>query len=261
MQHIDVKVHGQVATIVLDRPATHHALSPALLESLQTAFSDVHQEKRVRGVVLTGSGDHFCSGVDLDVIRQIGELDDMESLSQSHIYWRQFAETIEQMLRFPKPIVAAVDGHAIGAGLSLALACDLMVVTSRARLSASAAKRGLVGGVTAALLAFRVGGAAASRWTLTADAIDADEAVRIGLACQSVPEDQVWVAASDWATRCSDGPAEAIRATKRVLNETVGESLLSQISAAAADSATACSTEAADEGVAAFLEKRDPEWP
>lgn len=266
MQHVDVKVHANVATIMLDRPDVHHSLSPGLLSDLQLALSDVHQEKRVRAVVLTAGGDHFCSGIDLAVLREIGELPDseppeMNRFAQCHQFWRQWADTIEQLLRFPKPIVAAVDGAAVGGGLALVLACDLVVATDRATFAAPAAKLGLVGGVTTALLAFRLGSARAARFSLTGEPIRSDEAAQCGLVSQVVPPDQIWVAASDWAHRCCRGPAEAIQATKRVLNETVGEALLHQIAAASADSATACSTEAAREGVNAFLEKRDPVWP
>lgn len=266
MQHVDVKVHGNVATIMLDRPQVHHSLSPGLLTDLQLALSDVHQEKRVRSVVLTAGGQHFCSGIDLAVLREIDELPDAGApdtnrFAQCHQYWQQWAETVEQMLRFPKPIVAAIDGAAIGGGLALALACDLVVASDRATFAATAARLGLVGGVTTALLSFRLGGSHAARMCLTTESLTSEQALDCGLVCQVVPSDQIWVVANDWAGRCCHGPAEAIQATKRVLNETVGESLLNQIAAASADSATACSTEAASEGVSAFLEKRDPVWP
>lgn len=261
MQHIDVKIHGQIATILLDRSQVRNSLNPGLLDDLQLALSDVHQEKRVRAVVLTGAGNHFCSGVDLCTLQQMGDLSDLESLTQYHQYWRLLAETIEQMLRFPKPLVAAVDGSAIGAGLGIALACDLVVASKNARFAAVASRRGLVGGITAALLSFRLGGSVAARLALTGQAIDSDEAYRIGLCGPPVDSNQIWVEASQVAESCCYGPAEATQATKRILNETVGENLLSQIAAAAADSAAACSTPAASEGIAAFLGSREPNWP
>jgi len=261
VQHVEVKVHGEVATLLLDRPAVHNSLSPGLLSDLQLAFSDVHQEKRVRAVVLTGAGESFCSGIDIKTLQEIGKLDDTDSMAQCHQYWRQWAETVEQILRFPKPIIAAVDGAAIGAGLALALSADLIVATPRATFTAAAPHRGLVGGITTALLAFRAGGSLAARWTLTGEAMTCDQALHHGLVADSVSSDQIWVAATNWAARCSVGSRQSIQATKRILNETVGEDLLSQIAAASADSATACSTEAAGEGIDAFLEKRDPRWP
>ncbi|TWU63213.1 enoyl-CoA hydratase/isomerase family protein [Crateriforma conspicua] len=260
MQHVDVKVHEEIATIVLDRPQVRNALSPGLLEDLNQAFSDVHQEKRVRAVVLTGAGSDFCSGLDLGVLKEINELPESESLAQSHQYWRQWAESIEVVLRFPKPVVAAVDGLAAGAGLSLALASDLMVLSHGATLSAPAIRHGLVGGITASLLAFRHGGALASQMALSGDAMNAEAAVARGIACHAVDSEQIWVAACDWARRCTQGPAAAIQATKRVINESIGEALISQISAAAAAGAAGCSHETAAQGIQAFVEKTDPQW-
>lgn len=261
MQYVDVKVHGNVATILMDRPAVRNALNPQLLADLSTAFSDVHQEKRAHAVVLTGGGAHFCSGLDLQVLADIAEMPEPDALPEWFSAWRQFTELLEQMLRFPKPIVAAVDGAAVGAGLALSLAADLVVASKRASFSAEAVRRGLVGGATAALLSFRLGGSVAARMLLTGQPIDAEEAHRVGLCGTPVDSEQIWVTATDLAKQCTAAPREAIQATKRVLNEHVGESLLSQLAAGAADSATACTTESASEGIRAFLERREPKWP
>ncbi len=261
MQHVEVKVHQNVATITLDRPAFRNALNPVLVSDLQTAFSDVHQEKRVKAVVLTGAGSDFCAGMDLKVLSAISDLPEQESLAQWFATWRQLTELLEQMLRFPKIVVAAIDGNACGAGLALALSCDMMVLSDRANLSANAVHRGLVGGATTSLLAFRFGGSVAARLALTGDPIDAKQAAAMGVCDPPVAQDQIWVAANALATRCASGPLEAIQANKRLLNESVGERLFSQLAAAAADSATACTTESAAEGVRAFVQNRSPQWP
>lgn len=261
MQYVRVKVHQGVATITMDRQGLRNALNPVLVSELQTAFSDIHQEKRVKAVVLTGAGPDFCSGVDLKVLSEINDLPQQESLAQWFATWRQLTELLEQMLRCPKIIVAAVDGMACGAGLALVLASDMMVLSKRARLSANAVNRGLVGGATTTLLAFRFGGAVASRLALTGDSIEAEQAHTMGVCDTPVASEQIWVAANAMAVRCTEAPLEAIQANKRLLNESVGERLFSQLSAAAADSATACTTESAAEGIRAFLENRDPSWP
>lgn len=261
MQYVDVKIHANVATILMDRTDRRNALNPQLLESLSTALSDVHQEKRARAVVLTGSGEHFCSGMDLKIFSEIAGMSEPDALPEWLSIWRHLTELLEQMLRFPKPIVAAVDGSAIGAGLGLALAADMVVPSTRATFSAAAVRRGLVGGATAALLSFRLGGAAAARLLLTGTTISADEAHRLGMTDAPVAPDQVWVAASELAGQCAQAPHEAIQATKRLLNEGIGETLLAQLSAGAADSATACTTESAAEGIESFLGRREPQWP
>ena len=141
MQHVDVKVHGSLATIMMDRPQCRNALGPQMIADLRLALSDIHQEKRVGAVLLTGAGDHFCSGVDLKVFAEIAEMPEQDALSEWLSIWRQLTELLEEMLRFPKPIVAAVDGAAVGAGLALVLAADLLVMSDRGTLSASAAPR------------------------------------------------------------------------------------------------------------------------
>lgn len=261
MQHVEVKIHDQVATLLIDRPEKHGALSPGLLTDLRQAFSDVHQEKRVRAVVLTARGQSFSSGVDMDVLKQIRKLPDQEQLGQWFEYWRQLAETCEEMLRFPKPVIAAVDGPAIGAGFAIALACDMIVASTEATFSAQAVRHGLVGGITAALLSFRIHTSLASRMSLTGIPMSASEAHATGLIAEPpVSSDQIWVTAMKWAKESSVGSPQAIQATKRLLNESIGEALLTQISAAAADSAAACTTESAAEGIDAFAKKKPPKW-
>ena len=110
-------------------------------------------------------------------------------------------------------------------------------------------------------MSFRFGGAVAARMLLTGQPIDAAEAYRLGMCPPPVTPEQIWVAASELANQCSQAPREAVQATKRVLNEGIGETLLTQLSAGAADSATACTTESASEGIRAFLERREPKWP
>ena len=261
MQHVNVKVHGSVATIMMDRPQCRNALSPQLFADLRLALSDIHQEKRVGAVLLTGGGEHFCSGVDLKVFRAIADMPQQQALTEWLSIWRQLTELLEEMLRFPKPIIAAIDGAAVGAGLALALAADMIVMTDRGKLSAPAARRGFVGGATAALLSFRFGAAIAARMLLAGQTIDADEAYRLGMCDRPVPPDQIWVAASQLAEQCARAPREALQATKRLLNESIGETLLTQLSAGAADSATSCTTASAAEGIKSFLEGRDPQWP
>lgn len=261
MGTVDLKIVDHVATVVMNRPEVCNALDGQLIADLQQVFSDIHQEKRVDAVVITGGGHHFCSGVDLISFARVLEMEPAEAPAQWFESWRELAELCETILRFPKPIVAAVDGPAVGAGLALALAADLLVLSESASLTANAAERGLIGGVTAPLLMFRCGGAVAARMLLTGKPIEASEAYRLGMCCEVVPSSQIWLAANDWAKSCRGAPRESLQATKRMLNETVGEHLLTQLANGAAAGATLCSTESAAEGLRAFVEKRPPQWP
>lgn len=261
MQYVETKIVDSIATVIMDRTPTCNALNSQLIADLTQALSDVHQEKRVSAVVLIGKGDFFSSGVDLKAFSEVTDLDELESQQAWFEVWRELTELCETLLRFPKPIVAAINGPAIGAGLALALASDLVVMSDEAVLVANAAERGLIGGLTAPLLSFRFGAAVAARMLLTGEAINASEAFRLGLCSQTVPADHIWVAANDWAKRSSNAPRESLQATKRILNESIGETLLTQLASGAATGATVCNTESAAEGIRAFVEKRKAEWP
>lgn len=256
-----VRVDKNVGTIILENPARRNALSRQLLDALSQSFQDLHQEKRVRAVVLTGAGDDFCAGLDVRELQQTAAGPEMEALSIWHEDWNRLGDVLEQMLRFPKPIVAAVDGAALGAGLGLALACDLVVASRRATFGGPAVLRGLTAGPVAPLVAFRCGAAVAARLLLSGQPLTSQQLEALGVVVQVTEPDQVWVAAQSLAAECSRGPAEAVQLTKRLLNETIGETLLTQIHVGTAMGATACTTEAAAEGLAAFVEKREPKWP
>ena len=122
---IRVKVNGPTGTIILDRAERCNALSREMVEQLAQALDDLRQEKRVRGIVLTGAGPHFCSGIDLKELQESGASEAPETLSQWFSDASQLQTLFEQMLQLPKPIIAAVDGAAWGSGFGLVLASDI----------------------------------------------------------------------------------------------------------------------------------------
>lgn len=253
-----IKKNLPSGTIVLHRPEKRNALTRQMLADLVEAFNDLHQEKRVRAVILTGSGSAFCAGMDLTEMQETSS--QPNALQQWHEDAVLYRELVELMLRFPKPLIAAVNGPAVAGGAGLVLACDLVLGTPQSRFGLPEPRRGIVAGLVTPLLAFRVGGSYAAKLLLTANTIEADEALRIGLYHEIVAEDVVWARAQALAADIEKSAPEAIQLTKKVLNETVGEHLFTQLGAGAAASATARTTEAAAEGRAAFLEKREPKW-
>jgi methylglutaconyl-CoA hydratase len=255
---LQIKKHVPSGTIILNRPDRRNALSRELVAELQQALRDFHLEKSVRAVILTGAGDAFCAGIDLSEIRSSGTGDD--AYAQWYRDAVQYKELIEFMLRFPKPIIAAVNGPAVAAGAGLVLASDLAVAAPEASIGVPEPRRGLVAGLVAPLLHFRAGAGAAARLLLTAETMGADEAVRIGLFHELVEHDLLWARAHQLAGEIAKSAPESIQLTKRMLNETMGEQLGTWLASGAAASATARTTEAATEGVAAFLEKREPNW-
>lgn len=260
MDLVDVKVHAPTATIVLDRPNADNRLDERLIEQLCQALDDLHQEKKVRAVVLTGAGNHFCCGLDLQELHSHTLLDELEAMPLWILSWQRLADLIEKMLRFPKPIIAAVDGQATGAGFSLSLAADLVVASDQATFSAPTVRMGILPGVLAPLATHRLGSAIASRLLFTAQTLTAAEAQRIGWVTQLVTSDQIWVAANEVAHRSAAVPHQTVLALKRLLNETIAEQLFTQLSLGAASAATVASTEAGIEGLKAAMKNREPKW-
>jgi enoyl-CoA hydratase/carnithine racemase len=168
---------------------------------------------------------------------------------------------IEQILWLPKPVVAAVDGAAMGSGLALVFACDLVVASQSATFSAASCKRGLVSGLVAPLACFRSGAALASGLLIGDQELSAVEAKDCGFVHHVVDSDKIWVRSKSWLETISQGAAESIQLTKRVLNEMIGEQLSSQLASGAAALATSLTTEAASEGLGAYVEKRPPSFP
>ncbi len=256
---ITVKVNAPSGTIILDRVDRCNALSRSMVEQLSQALDDLRQEKRVRGIILTGAGSHFCSGIDLYEWKE--SLDEPESLQQWFADANRLKELYEQMLQLPKPIVAAVDGVAFGSGFGLVLASDLVVASHRSTFASPAPKHGLVAGLLAPLLTFRLGAGVASQVLIGGDTLTAAEAKSMGIAHHVVASELIWARSSSWIGSISESAAESIQLSKKILNETVGEQLTTWLASGAAAMATSLTTEVAAEGLKAFSEKRPPEFP
>ena len=256
---IKVAVHDESGTIILNRPERRNALSRQLLSDIREAFDDLHLQKKVRAVILTGSGSVFCAGTDLAEIRETARQDSAQT------FWQHDANlyrgVLETMLRFPKPIISAVNGPAIATGGGLVLASDIVIGTPEASLSFPEPQRGLVGGSVAPLLMFRLGASRAANLLLSSREIDAMTAQEWGIYHEVIDQDRVWARARQWAKQCAKSAPQSLLMTKSLLNETIGEQVFTWLSAGAAASAAAKTTESAAEGVNAFFERRAPHWP
>ena len=257
---IDVKVTGAVGTIVLNRPRRRNALTRAMLAQLAEALSDLHLEKRVRAIVLTGAGSAFCAGMDVHEMHAAATLPDDEKTREWGDTAEAYCELVTQMIQLPKPIIASVNGPAVAGGAGLVLASDIVVASPAAQFGLPEPRRGIVAGVVAPLLAFRVGGGAAARLLISSALYPAGEAHRLGIYHELIDESRLWARCAQLGEECAAGAPEAVQLTKRLLYETIGEQLATQLTVGAAMSATARTTEAAQEGLTAFVEKRKPEW-
>lgn len=250
---IRVEVADGVATIVLDRPDSLNALNATMRRELLSTLKSLAREEAVRAVVLTGEGRGFCSGADL-----------RGGASEREFRDRLVAEynpVIRAIRDLPKPIIAAVNGPAAGAGFSLALACDLVYAAEEARFVPAFSGIALVpdSGLTRTLVR-ALGRHRAAELIFTGKPLAAAEAQGAGLVNVVVPADRLRAEAGDAATRLAAGPTRAIGLAKRLINQAEDQTLDQSLAAEAALQELAGRTQDHAEGVAAFGEKREPRF-
>ncbi len=246
-----------VAWIRLNRPDRLNALTTTLSEEALDAVGRVEKDPDLRCLVITGEGRGFCAGQDLQEFAERGT----QSLDIAEHLRSGYNRLITALVDLPRPVVAGVNGVAAGAGLSLALACDVRIASDAARFLQAFVKIGLVpdsGGNW--LLPRAVGVAKALELSITGELVDAPEALRIGLVTKVVPADDFPAELERYATNLAALPTRAIGATKRLLAETPGLTLAETLEREAVTQAEAAGSEDFAEGVRAFLEKRPPKF-
>jgi enoyl-CoA hydratase/carnithine racemase len=248
-----------VATITLDRPDRLNALTFEVYRALADRFHALRFEDDVRAVVITGRGKGFCSGGDVEDI--IGHLLEQDSRATIE-FARMTGEVIENIRRLDKPVVAAVNGTAAGAGAVSALASDFRIVSQKAKFHFLFTKVGLTGADMGAawLLPRIVGLGRATEWLFLGDGVDADTALASGLAHRVVEPEQVVDAALELARRLTQGPTLAISMTKRLLNNEAGMDLAAAIEQEAVAQAFLLRAEDHRAFYEAFKADRPPEF-
>ncbi|WP_116947196.1 enoyl-CoA hydratase/isomerase family protein [Jiangella endophytica] len=245
-----------VTELVLDRPEAHNAISTDHARQLVAATADVAADPGVRAVVLSSSAPRaFCVGADL---KERNTIDDDGLRAQRLLFRAMFTGLLE----LPVPTIAAVHGYALGGGLELALSCDLIVADETAVLGLPEVSVGLVpGGGGTQLMTRRLGWSRAADLIFTARRLDAAEAHRLGLADRLVPAGSARSAALELATAIAAHSPVGVRNAKRAMRQGFDAPLAAGLDIEdAAWRATAFSGDRT-EGVAAFNEKRRPEWP
>ena len=242
-----------VATITLARPESLNALNATMRAELLAALKVAARDEAVRAVVITGEGRGFCSGADLR--GGSGERDFRRVLTD------QYNPLITALRELPKPVIAAVNGVAAGAGVSLALACDLVYAADDARFIQAFVRIGLVAdsGSTRTLVR-ALGRHRAARLIFDGEPLPASEAQAVGLVTEVVPPDQLAAVAHAAAARLAAGPTRAIGLAKRAINDAEDATLPESLAMEAAMQELAGRTEDHAEGVAAFGEKREPRF-
>jgi 2-(1,2-epoxy-1,2-dihydrophenyl)acetyl-CoA isomerase len=252
---LTVEIADGVATVTLDRPDALNALTVALKEELRSAFAELAADDDVRAIVLTGAGRAFCAGQDLRERLQ------PEALPLADEIRARYNPLLLAMRRVPKPIVAAVNGIAAGAGASLAFACDVRIAADDASFLLAFGRVGLIPDSGATWLLPRlVGASKASELALTAEPLSARDAERFGLVARVVPGPDLPVAAHALAERLANGAPLANALTKEALDRAWDAGLEEQIEIEADFQGRAGATADHAEGLAAFLERRPPRF-
>ncbi|HLG65611.1 MAG TPA: enoyl-CoA hydratase family protein [Ktedonosporobacter sp.] len=226
------EVNDGIATLAFNRPEVMNALTFEVYAQLRDLFEALRYDDAVRAVVLTGSGDNFCSGGDVHLI--IGEL--LKRDMKGHLeFTRMTGAVVRNMRLLDKPIIAALNGMTAGAGSVIALASDLRLASEKARFAFLFTKVGLTGADMGAgyLLPKVVGMGRAFELLLLGDTIDAATAERYGLANRVVPHDELLPTAYQWAKRLVQGPTLAISMTKHMINNELHMDLTAAIEAEA----------------------------
>jgi enoyl-CoA hydratase/carnithine racemase len=257
-----VEADAGVATITLNRPENRNSMTPDLMAAFRAAIADAAADRALRAVVLTGRGPSFCAGADFRSASPVpGEaatpgppLPDYERLYATY-------EPFLDVFDLPMPVIAAMNGHAVGGGFGLALVCDLRIANREARYGANFARLGFHSGMAISHLLPRIVGVPlAADLLFTGRLVSGAEAAAIGLVHEAAAADDVLAVAHAKARAIAAAAPEAVRLMKRSLYRGAGWDPRGAARAEAFAQAATMRTEDAREGVRALLEKREPRF-
>jgi enoyl-CoA hydratase/carnithine racemase len=248
---------GAVLVLSNNNPAARNALSPELYAALTEAFAAAAADPGVGAVVLTGEGGHFCSGGDLRQLAKRRELSAEERRGRIN----GLHDLIRVVRDFPKPVIAAVEGAAAGAGLSLAMACDMLVAARDAVFSVAYVKVGLTpdGGATAFLAEF-MSRQVLTELCLTGDRLSGERMHALGVVNRLAEPGQALAQALELAGRVAGGPEQAMARIKSLCRVAHANTLEEQLEQEITSMVSSQETEESREGISAFLEKRSPDF-
>jgi 2-(1,2-epoxy-1,2-dihydrophenyl)acetyl-CoA isomerase len=247
-----------IATLTMNRPEKLNAFTSDMLHGLVAALDDCEAREDVRAVILTGAGRGFCSGGDIGGMGE--EHDSRPHITKSRI-WGEIQAFPKRAARFEKPLLAAVNGAAIGGGMDLALACDIRIAGESAKFAETYAKIGLLpGGGGAYFLPRLVGKARALELLWTADFIDAAAALEIGVVNHVYPDDQLLAETTKLAKRIAAIPPLSVRLIKRTVNQSLETDMATAFDLVSSHIAIARAGHDHGEAIKAFREKRDGDY-
>lgn len=261
MSVIQIERRGATAVLTMNRPEARNALDLAMRDAFGAAVAEVRDDPAVRAVVLTGAGGHFCAGGDVKTISEGGQ--GGRDIYEGRERIRRIHRWFDELVDLEKPVIAAVDGVAFGAGLSVALAADFIIASSGAKFCAVFARLGFVPDMGAMYLLPRaIGLARAKDLVFSARVVEAQEALEIGLV-QQVCSGDVLQSALDFAQRFAHAPTEAIGLAKGVMNRAFESERRTVYAQEAMGQAMARESAFHQEASRRFLAKEAPlyQWP
>jgi methylglutaconyl-CoA hydratase len=252
---IQLSSDADVATVTLNRPDKRNAISYELIEELLAALDEVAGSSALV-LILTGAGKAFCSGMDLENLKQLLGKSPEQNLKDSETMARLFRSLYD----FPKPTIAAVNGAAIAGGCGLATLCDFTLAVPEAKFGYTEARIGFVPAIVSTFLLRQMGEKHARDLLLTGRIITADEACRLGMVNEIVAPGKLLDRARELAAQLIENSPASLACTKRLLSDFARGDLDAQLQSAVKENAAIRTTRDFGEGISSFLEKRKPRW-
>lgn len=257
MRDVEVKQNGSVLTVALNRPETHNAMTPDMIQSLITIFRELPEREDVRVVVLTGTGRSFCAGADLNYMRAAADYDFADNVRDGEVIF----DLMQSINECPKPVVGRVMGAIIGGGMGLVSCCDIVVATDRATFGFSEVRLGILPAVISPFVLAKIGMSNGRQLFLTGERFNAQQALAYGLVHHVVPEDELDAKVSERVQQLLQAAPGAQAAGKKLFQFLDISPTQNEIRAYTANLiASRRASDEGKEGMSAFLQKRPPRW-
>jgi methylglutaconyl-CoA hydratase len=244
-----------IATVTLNRPEKRNAISAQMIADLLAALSEIERSP-ARVAIITGNGKAFCSGMDLEMLSAISKQSPEQNLEDS----RRMATMFRRIWRFPKPLIAAVNGPALAGGCGIAMLCDFTIASADAKFGYTEVRIGFIPALVSLFVRRQIGDKAARDLLLTGRIVEPAEAKAMGVITEIVAADRLLARAREVAETLLAASPTSLARTKKLLRDSSAAEVDADIERAIAENASIRATPDFREGLAAFLEKRKPVW-
>jgi len=252
---LTLETTGQLATLTLNRPEKRNAISSRMISELQSALDQI-EHSHTRVAIITGAGQSFCAGMDLEMLSAIASQSAAENMEDS----RRMAKMFRRVWSFSKPLIAAVNGAALAGGCGIATLCDFTLAVPEAKFGYTEVKIGFLPAIVSVFLTRQIGDKHARDLLLTGRLISSEEALKLGLLTEIVPGERLLQRARELADVLIAASPVSLTRAKRLLTSAAQASVDADLERAILENARIRCTADFKEGLASFLEKRKPIW-